>query len=262
MALYNKSAFGPPYKSIVRMQTGTTPQYLFGNYNSDQQPWEFHITQVAVASNVVTATVQLVAGGGAASNGVPAPAKPAVGAVMGVQGTTKNAGALNVDPTTVSSVTLDANGAGTITYAATTANLAAVADSGAIVVRPYEYGDAVVAGTASAPIAQTFTPDDNANERSMFAEAVWTGTLPTTATVVLEIANVDLDGRYYVAQNEYGLSTAGVVAQSDLLASVAGGVVTQNAANYAFLISKFVRAKVLTYTGGDSTTQLSVSLFA
>jgi hypothetical protein len=79
---------------------------------------------------------------------------------------------------------------------------------------------------------------------------------------VLESANIDLDGRYYVLQNNFGVSTTGVIAQSGNLATVAGGAVTQNGAEYSFIMGKFLRAKVLTYTGGDATTKLVVTVFA
>ena len=252
MALYNKTAFGAPYKIITKMQTGTTPQYLFGNYCSDTQPWRFQILDVACTSNVATATVQLVRGGGGTGNGVPDPI-PAVGAVMGVMGTTSASGAFNVDPTTVSSITLNSSGAGTITYPCTTANLATRADSGSLIVHAYEYPDLVSSGSASAALAQAFTPDDSDNARCLFCDAVWSGTMPTAATVVLQAANVDQDSRYVTLLNSGG---------TNVLASVAGSAVVQNGAEYSFIMSKFLRAKVLSMTGGDSTTGLVVTLFA
>ena len=77
--------------------------------------------------------------------------------------------------------------------------------------------------------------------------------MPTAATVVLQAANVDQDSRYVTLLNSGG---------TNVLASVAGSAVVQNGAEYSFIMSKFLRAKVLSMTGGDSTTGLVVTLFA
>jgi len=261
MAIYNKSAFGPPYKPNVQFVTGILPQYLFGSYDTKTQPFLFNISQVQLTSDVVTATVQLAAGGGGVSGGVPNPA-PQVGAVMGVHGTTTAAGAFNVDPTTVTGVTYDpSTGSGTISYAATHADVGLTADSGQLVVNPYETGDTVSAGVASIPVSQVNTPDASDNSRCFYAEAVWLGTLPTSATIVLQGANVDYDNRYAVLENSAGTLATETLAASDALAVVTGGAVTQSGAEYRFITSRFLRALVLAYTGGDSTTKLIVTIF-
>jgi hypothetical protein len=260
MSIYVNSAFGPPFKTTLRMQTGTLPIYLFGNFCPDTQPFVFSISAISGSGSSGSATVQLVSGGGGTGNGVPNPF-PAVGAVMGIQGVSLDGGEFNVDPTTVQAVSLDANGAGTIEFPSSHA-VSTTPTTGTLVVRPYEYPDLVSAGSASIPVAQTFTPDDSDNARCLFAEAVWSGTIPTAATVVLQAANVNLDNRFYTVENNYGVSTSGTVAQSDALSTVAGSAVTQNGAEYAFLMGKFLRAKVLSMTGGDDTTALVVTLFA
>jgi hypothetical protein len=262
MGIYNKTAFGPPYKETLRMQTGVTPVYLFGRQDQHTEPFRFKITQIVGTGTTATATVQLISGGGgvggSASALLPNPI-PVVGAVMGVQGLS-NSG-FNTDPGTVTAVSLNSSGAGTISYANAT-TLTVTADSGTLVVWPAEYPDLVSAGTASIPVAQTFTPDDSDNARCVFCEAVWSGTTPTAATVVLQAANVDQDARYYTLQNNFGCSTSGSVAQSDALATIVASAVTQNAAEYSFIMGKFLRAKVLSMTGGDGTTGLIVNLFS
>jgi hypothetical protein len=261
MALYVKSAFPKP---VVRISTGLLPQYLFGSFDSHTIPFRFAINHMALASNVVTATVALVGGGGGqggAGGALVNNPMPVVGSTMGVRGTTTDSGALNLDPVTVTGVSLNANGVGTLTYAGPAGTQVTTADKGEIQVLPYEYPDIVVSGSASAPVALAFTPDESDNSRCLFAEANWSGTMPSAATVVLEVANVDQDGRYYVAANNYGCSASGIVASSDALATIAGSSVTQNGAEYSFLMAKFVRAKVLSMTGGDSSTGLVVSIF-
>lgn len=262
MALYTSTAFPNP---VIRLSTGLLPQYLFGSFDSHTIPFRFAVNHMALAGNVVTATVALVDGGGGQGGTVGALGNnpmPVVGATMGVRGTKTDGGALNLDPVTVTGVSLNAQGVGTLTFAGPSGTQATTADIGEIQVLPYEYPDQVVSGSASAPVALAFTPDESDNSRCLFAEATWSGTMPSAATVVLEVANVNRDGRYYVAANNYGCSTTGVVVSSDALATIAGSAVTQNGAEYSFLMAKFVRAKVLSMTGGDGTTGLVCTIFA
>lgn len=257
MSLYQNSAFGPPFTKTKRLNTNTPPQYLFGELNSDTQPFLFRVTSVSLTSDVATLGVSIKSGGG------PSPSiLPTVGAKMGVQGTQTNAGVFNVDPTTVSAVDYNAaTGTGTISYALTDVNVAETADVGSLVVLPYETPDFVTQGSASSSFVLFYGPDEADNSRCAFAEAKWTGTMPTTATVVLEVSNYPDDSRFQVVENAYGTSPSATVASSDALATVAGGAVTQSGANYQFLIGKFVRAKVLSLTGGDDTTGLIVTIF-
>lgn len=258
MPAYSNSAFGAPFKTVARMQTDLEPNYLFGKFDNKTQPFEFQVSNVAITSNVATLTVQLTGGGGPKAGLLPA-----VGAKMGVRGTVTSAGVFNVDPTTVTASTVAAaTGAGTISFALTNANVASTADVGKLVVQPFETPDLVAQGSSSAPIALVFSPDESDNSRCLYAEAKWTGTLPTTATVVLQVANVDDDSRYATVENAQGNAPGSVVAASDALASVASSAVTQSGAQYSFIMGKFIRAKVLSMTGGDGTTGLIVTVFA
>jgi hypothetical protein len=257
MSLYINTAFGPPYRKVNRLATALEPNYLFGERDTKVEPFLYQITAVQLTGDVATATVTIKSGGGGRNT------LPAVGATMGVQGTKTSAGLFNVDPTVVTATTVsNATGTGTISYAVTGANVALTADSGNLVVQSAEVPDLVVAGSSSAPFSLVFTPDESDNSRSLFAEAVWSGTLPTTATVVLQVANVDHDSRYVTVGNAQGCSAVGVIASSDAIATVAGSAVTQSAALYNFIMGKFIRAKVLALTGGDDTTALTVTLFS
>lgn len=255
MGIYNNSAF--PH-SILRMGNNPWPIYLFGSFDTKTQPFMFQITQVALTSNVATFTVTIQNGGGPNAGLVPS-----IGAKMGARGTTTNGGAFNVDPAIVTAVNINpATGTGTISCSITHANVTTTADSGMLVVQPYETPDLVVQGTSSIPVALTSTPDESDNSRCLAAEAKWTGTIPTAATVVLEWANVDDDSRYQVYENTQGCSPTGAIAASNALATIAGSAVTQSGAQYSFAMGKFIRAKVLAMTGGDGTTGLVVSITA
>ena len=256
MSLYSNSAFGPPYKNIARLSTAIEPNYLFGSRDYKTDSMLFRITNLALTANIATATVQIKSGGGAL------PVTPAVGAKMGVHGTTNASGAFNADPATVISSTVSATtGVGTITYAVTHADVVSAAANGDLVVQSAEVPDLVSSGSASVPIALVFTPDEDDNSRCLFAEAKWFGTLPSAAVVVLQVANVDDDARYYTVKNSQGLAAGASVATSDNLATIAGSAITQAGAEYSFIMGKFIRAKVLSMTGGDGTTGLAVTLF-
>lgn len=258
MSLYSNSAFGLPYKEVKRVGTQTQPNYLFGSFNTHTQPFLFNITSVAITANVGTVTGTLKSGGGNSPNDVPQ-----VGAKMGIRGTSTNAGAFNVDPATVVSVTFSqTTGNVSVTFALTHANVTTVADTGDLVINPYETGDLVVAGSSSAPLALIFTPDESDNSRCLYAEARWTGTIPTTATVILQVANVDDDSRYATIVNSQGTVPGQTpVASSSALATVTGSAIVQSGAQYSFIMGKFIRAKVFALTGGDGTTGLVVDVF-
>lgn len=258
MAIYSNSAFGEPYKEVKRIVTDVQPNYLFGSFNVHTQPWLFNITNVTIAANVAIIAGVLKSGGGASLNDVPQ-----VGAKVGVRGTTVNGGVFNVDPTTAATVTYTkATGLISVTFPLTGANFGTTASAGDLVVQPFETGDAIVAGSSSAPLALIFTPDESDNSRCLYAEATWSGTIPTTATIVLQVANVDDDSRYATVQNAQGTAPLTVVAASSSLATIASSVITQSGAEYSFIMGKFIRAKVLTnLAGADATTRLVVTVF-
>ena len=257
MSIYNNSAFGPPYKQVKRLGTQTEPNYLFGDFDFKTQPWSFGITQVALSANVATVTGTLKGGGGASLN-----VAPMAGAKMGVRGTASNSGIFNADPATVTAVSWNAaTGIVSVSYALSHGNVSTTADTGELVILPLETADPVGAGTASQPIALIFSPDESDNSRCLFAEAKWTGTQPSAAVVVLQVANVDDDARYMTVTNAQGCAPGGSVTASQNMATIAGSVVTQSGAQYSFIMGKFVRAKVLSMTGGDGTTGLIVTVF-
>jgi hypothetical protein len=255
MPLFDNSAFGPPFAKTFTLST-SWPNYAFGERSQQVQPFLFTITSVALAADVATIGVTIKSGGG--GNAVPM-----VGAKCGVQGTATNGGAFNVDPSTVTAVDYDAaTGTGTISFALEHANVAQVDDVGQMVVQSAEIPDLIVAGSASRAFALGYTKDEMDNERSLFCEAKFTGTVPTSATVVLQIANVNSDERFQTVGNAGGTAPGGSVAASDALATIAASAVTQSGATYNFLLGRFVRAKILALEGGDDTTGIVVTISA
>jgi hypothetical protein len=253
MSLFVNSAFGPPFHNTDQLQT-SMPNYAFGTRPQQAQPFLFQVTSVSLAADVATIGVTLKSGGG--GNAVPT-----VGAKMGVQGTTH--AQFRVDPTLVSAVNYDTStGVGTISFALTGANVATTPDVGQLVVQSAEIPDLIVAGSASRAYALGYTQDQMDNERSLFCEAKFTGTMPTSATVVLQIANVNDDSRFQTVSNSGGTAPGGSVAESDALATITGSSVVQSGATYNFLLGRFVRVKVLSLTGGDDTTGLICTISA
>lgn len=269
MSLYSNSAFGPPVKFIRRMGTQTEPNYLFGSVDFKTEPWIFQINNVTVSANVaIVAGTLLSGGGGDRPNNVPQ-----AGAKIGIKNTTTSGGIFNVDPTVASTVTWDAStGNVSVTFPLTHADVGTAPDTGTLVIQPYENHDltGTTAGAASSPLALIFSPDESDNSRCLFAECRWRGTLPSAATVVLQVANMDDDGygpapvsRWQTVANAYGTTNgATTVASSASLATIAGSAVTQSGAMYQFLMGKFIRAKVTSLTGADATTGLIVTIFA
>jgi len=247
MALYSNSAFRGVFKPIKKQGTQVEPNYLFGNFDFDTADYEFAISNVALTSNVATLTVTLTGGGGGGGAIGQIFPVPQVGSKAGVRGLPSAVSFFNVDPIPggLTGVTLT-SGTGTVTYALTHANQASTPAAGKLVVWPYEQPDLVALNSASAPLALSFMPDEADNSRCLFAEAVWSGTLPSAATVSLQTANVDDDSRY---------ATVGTIN------TIASSAVTQQGAQFNFLMGKFIRAKVTAMTGGDGTTGLVCTVF-
>lgn len=167
-----------PLSQIPQLVPGQ-PSYLFGRFNFNQSPTKMLITQVAVTSNVVTLTVQVIEG--------PIPSLTsgalAVNALISVQGTQSAGGALNVNRAAVTAVNISSGGNGTISYAVTTGNITTTADAGMATVDPQEIPDALVNGY-SIPLCQQAQPAENNIGSNLLVEVTFPS-LPTTATVGL-----------------------------------------------------------------------------
>ena len=164
------------------------PAYSFGVAPTANA--RMSISKVAIATNVATLTVQMLEG-----------IIPAVGALISVQGTqtVTSGGAPNFNVTNVAlaSVTINSStGAGTVTFALTSNNITAIADSGqAIAVALPTYD--TLPSTAAA--GQQFAVSSGSGAQNDQSGIVWwtqfTGS-PSTVTMNLQGANIDQDAYY------------------------------------------------------------------
>jgi hypothetical protein len=138
------------------------------------------VTKSAVATDVVTLTVQMLEGN-----------IPAVGALAYITGTQNNTGALNSTAgVTLTGVSISTTtGAGTITYSATTANLTIAADTGLVIV-------------PNAEVAEALTTTYKGQQFAVSGNAIsWAYTCPSAPSVLavqLEGAIDDVDSEYTI----------------------------------------------------------------
>lgn len=137
------------------------PSYLWGSYNDRVSPTKMTVSNVALTSNVATLTVQVIEGN-----------VPVAGQLVTVKGTQQSTGAFNVTAVAIASVSINANGAGTITFALTHANVSSVADSGLAVAPQAIAFEAVTTNENSAACALPMAQDGKSLS-GFSAEVVW-----------------------------------------------------------------------------------------
>ena len=204
----------PPALQPRRGITAGLPAYSWGSFPLGQQPARMYVTSVAVASNVVTLGVKMVEGN-----------IPAVGALATVVGTVAGGSPVNVTNVAIASITLNAQGVGTITYPATTGNLSTTADGGQVIFNPTDVGETTVVGKGL-----QFSIDPAGGYGFTMA---W---LSTAATLALQLEGAidDVDAQYAII----GTSQA----------TLSGSVVAQVPNNV-----RFVRVNTTAFTGGPGT---------
>jgi hypothetical protein len=172
----------PPTGKAIALLPGVAG-YSFGSFN-DRAPYSrFTITNVALTTNVVTLTVQLIEG-----------LIPIVGALITTQGL-QTSSALNVQNVALASVSINlTTGAGTLTFPLTHANISSTADSGlAIVPQP------IVPDTLANGSGQQFAVQAASGVAEPGTNISWFYNFPsppTTVTINLQGADVDQDGFY------------------------------------------------------------------
>lgn len=130
---------GSPKATIYGLVPGQ-PGYSAGTHPSSA-PWKAYVTAMSVASNVVTLTIITTEGN-----------IPTIGDLVTVTGLP--IAAANVTNIALASVTITAStGAGTVTYAATTANLAKFACGGRAIAPPADVPEAATANTSYSALA-------------------------------------------------------------------------------------------------------------
>ncbi len=224
MPLYNKTGFGPTPKQLVPRETS----YLFGSWDYKSSPTKFQITNIALTTNVVTLTGYVREG-----------KIPIAGNLISVSGTQGGSAALNaVNSVAITTVTIDATtGVGTIVFPFTSANIVSVADAGIANIPVAEVGETVVLNNASAPVTVDAYQQAGAELGRTVTGVCSFTTLPTSATVVLQGALLDIDSEYFL------LGTTG------LIGTVAGSALTVNTGAFTLVNVNFIRAKVTALSG-------------
>lgn len=229
MPIYNNTPFKPP---VILLTTGV-PEYLFGAVNQDQPYSRMQVTNDAGSGATATLTVTLIEGN-----------IPSVGDLVSVQGTQNSAGAFNVSATALTAVSITpSTGQGTIQFASATSQ-ASTADAGRAISVPQPTSDSIsVTGTASVPFTVNFNNPDATGARSLNIATQFTGTLPTTATLSLQVANRD---------NNTDYSTLATVA------TVVSGGVTQSDAEITLVTGRFYRLAITGTLTGTANLYASV----
>jgi len=205
----------PPSITPRRGITAGLPAYSWGSFPLSQQPARMYVTSVAVSANVATVGVKMVEGN-----------VPAVGALATVTGTVAGGSPVNVTNVGITAISLNAQGVGTITYPATTGNLATTPDGGQVLFNPTDVGETTVVGKGL-----QFALDPAGGYGLTL---VW---LSTAATIALQLEGAvdDVDAQYAII----GTSQA----------TLSGSVVAQVPNNV-----RFVRVNTTAFTGGPGTT--------
>ena len=194
-----------PFRNPVLLMKGV-PTYLYGSFSQQVGNAKLAVTNVALATNVATVTVQQITG--------PA---VVVGAYISIINTASTAGLFNVNRAIITAVSIDSStGHGTITFALVHGDVGSVANSGTAVVEPAEVGEALVDGSSIACLVQAPEGDS----QFTLPVSVTFPSLPTTMTVTLQAAIKNLDSEYTtlgtVATVAGGAETVGPFAQVQL----------------------------------------------
>lgn len=216
------------------------PTYLFGGWGPSspygsaliKAPTRFLITQVQLTTNVATITGTVIEGD---IPTVPAANQPA--SLISVRQTSSNAGLFNVSGVAISAVSINLNtGVGTISFPLTNANIGATADAGIAVINQPETADALVNG-ASVPCTMPVQDPKTDSSRTINVVVAFPS-LPTTATVVFQAAQLDQDPEYF---------TIGTVA------TVSAGAISQGPSQqFQLNQARFFRLNVSGVTGGTN----------
>lgn len=205
----------PPQITPRRGITAGLPSYSWGSFPLGVAQTKMYVTSVAIAANVVTLGVRIVEGN-----------VPTTSQNVNVTGTVAGGAAVNVSSAAITGVSINAQGIGTITYAATAANLATTPDGGLAMTLAQDVGETTVAAKGL-----QFALDPAGGYGLTL---VWASTAATIA-LQLEGAIDDVDAQYSIIGTSQTTLTGSVVAQ-----------VPNNV--------RFVRVNTTAFTGGPGTT--------
>lgn len=188
-----------PFQNSLLLARGV-PTYLFGSYNMHQGNTIMRVSNVALTSNVATLTVQITAG-----------EVPKVNSLISVQQTASTSGLFNVNRAVVTAATIDNNGAGTVTFALTHADVVTAADFGTAVVEVPEVGETPAAGASIAACAAG-GPCDGSQFTVPLAVTFSGGVLPTGITATLQVALRNVDAEFTNTSTSVVVATAAYTA--------------------------------------------------
>lgn len=199
-----------------------TSVYVWGSKNQDISNSRLFISNVVLATNVVTLTVQVVEG-----------PIPAVGSLITVTGTTRGSGACNVTAVALTDVTIASTGAGTVSYALTNADIPTHADGGVAYVETPVVYESVTAATSSQVVALSI-PANGGVLNGLSAEVVWE-TAPTAAVVAVQVAD---------KREEKSFVTVDTL-------TFTGSPMTTLRSDPAGLTANFARLQLVSHTGSE-----------
>lgn len=183
-----------PFQNPVLVTKGV-PCYLLGSFDFKIGNTRLYITDVAIATDVATVSVQMITG-----------PVPVVGGLISIINTTTSSGAFNVNRAVITGVTINATtGAGTITFALSSGDVSTTADSGTVIVEPAEVPETLTAEASIACLIQA--PEGDSQFTVPLAVTFAGGVLPTAVTATLQVAIRNID-------SEYTNTTAAVVVVS------------------------------------------------
>lgn len=205
--------------------TAGVPSYSAGSYALGQQDARMYVTSVAVAANVVTLGVRMVEGN------IPVPTTLAVFRAT-ITGTVVGGATINATNAVLTAVSITpSTGLGTITYAATAANLATTPDGGQVIVPVPE-----VAELLAVAKLQQFVLEPMGGYGITLQWS--TPSAPATIALQMEGAINDVDAEY------------GIIGTSQTtLSGIVIATLPQNI--------RFVRTNVTAFTGGASPSLIA-----
>jgi hypothetical protein len=192
-----------PTQGSILLQKGVAT-YLFGSFNYKQSNTQMYVTNIVGNGTTATLTVQVYGG-----------EIPVVGNLVSVAQTATSSGAFNVNRVALTGVTLNATGAGTITFLSAT-TVASTADAGVAIAEVAEIPETLAAVKSIAVCLES--PECDSQKTVPFV-ALFT-TLPTAVTVTLQVALRNVDAEFTNTTTAVtvaaGAYTAGPVVQATL----------------------------------------------
>lgn len=181
-----------PFKPTPKLMVQGTPQYLFGSLETRTVPTSGWIQSDSAATTTATVVFLVTAGN-----------VPIAGSYVTIVGSANSAGVFNVTNALILTVSMSATvpGLATITFAITSTTQASMPDSGYVLIPQTEVGDTLTTTAASVAVVSPVSGPNSVGKSLSCtinlpaSNAVVASTL-SGVTVVLQGANLDLDGEY------------------------------------------------------------------